>query len=624
MRENYYEANASKKSDPRLIFEAGQENMKYTHSKQSFYFGSQPLLAAVLAVAFSLPAQAAGEAPGGKRRPPAVREAKPAQLPSSSMAREARPGDAEYQDLTGQVVYQVLLAEVALQRGNTELASQAYADLALRTRDPKILERTIEVAGYAKRIDLAVEAARLWLEVEPSSSRAQQMLTGALVVGNKLDELAPHLRRMLEAEKDKIGVNLLGLNRLLSRNPDHKAVFQLIDKVCTPFFGIPEAHYAVAVAASSAGEAPRALAEARRARELRPDWELAALLEAQLIARSSTADAVTLLQRFVERNPGARDAELHLARALVGEKRYAEAKQHFDRLLREYPNNPEIVYPVAILALQQNDTVLAEAQLKHLLTLDFPDKSVAHYYLGQIADDSKRGAEAIDHYSRVGVGEHYLPARVRSAHLLAGQGKLDTARQSLRDALVKTPFERVQLTIAEAQILREAKQTQEAFNLLDRALKEQPDQPELLYESALFAEKLGQMATLETNLRKLIALKPDSAQALNALGYSYADRNVRLPEARSLIESALKLTPEDPFIQDSMGWVLYRQGDLPGALAQLERAYAQRPDPEIAAHLGEVLWMLGRKDAAASTWREAQKKYPDNEELLEVFKKFTP
>jgi tetratricopeptide (TPR) repeat protein len=584
--------------------------MKYMH---------RTILVAALVGAFSTPLLAADETLIAKTRAPAVSKQK-----SAGTVAEVRPDDDQYKDLTGRVVYQVLLAEIALQRGNADLASKAYADLALRTRDPKILERTVEVAGYARRLDLALEAARLWLEVEPSSLRAQQMLTGVLVLSDKLDDLAPHLIRMLEIDKDALGTNLLGLNRMLARNPDRQGAFRLIDKVCAPFFGIAEAHYAVAMAASSAGERARALAEVRRALELRPDWEMAALLEAQLLARDSTTEAIASLQRFVERNPGAREVELHLARALVGDKRYAEAKQHFDRLLREYPNNPEIVYPVAILALQQNDMALAEAQLKHLLTLDFQDKSVVYFYLGQIADESKRSNEAIANYARVGAGEQYLPAQVRSAHLLATQGKLDAARKQLRDVQVNSPLERVQMTIAEAQLLREAKQTQEAFNLLDGVLSQQPEQPDLLYETALLAERLGRMDILETYLRKLIALKPDSAQAYNALGYSYADRNQRLPEARELIEKALKLAPEDPFILDSLGWVLYRQGDFLGALVQLEHAYALRPDPEIAAHLGEVFWMLGRKDDAQRTWREAQKKHPANEELAGVVKKFIP
>lgn len=614
MQENHYDAKASKQLSgrPSRTNEAPKEKMKPTH---------RTLLAAALLFSFGLPALAADELSARKQRTPAAGAVKRTAPPVEA---ELRPGDADYKELSGQVVYQVLLAEFALQRGNLELASQAYADLALRTRDPKVLERTVEVAGYARRFDLALEAARLWLEVEPSSLRAQQMLTGVLILSNRLDELAPHLIRMLEVDKESLAVNLLGLNRMLARTSDRQAAFQLIDKVCAPFFGVAEAHYAVAVAANSAGERVRALAEARRALELRPDWEIAALLEAQLLARDSTSEAIASLQRFHERNPGARDVQLHLGRALVGEKRYAEAKRHFDELLREFPNNPDIVYPVAILALQQNDATLAEAQLKHLLTLDFPDKSVAYFYLGQIADDGKRSDEALAYYAQVGAGEQYVPAQVRSAHLLAAQGKLDDARRLLREANAKTPQERVPLTIAEAQLMREAKQFQEAFDLLEHALGEQPEQPELLYESALLAEKLGQMDVLEKNLRKLIALRPESAQAYNALGYSLADRNLRLPEARELVDQALKLSPDDPFIRDSLGWVLYRQGDLPGALVQLERAYTQRPDPEIAAHLGEVLWMIGRKDDARRTWREAQKKNPANEVLAEAVKKFAP
>jgi tetratricopeptide (TPR) repeat protein len=580
------------------------------------------ILAAALALAFSGPALAAEEISASK---PRASDKRDAPSPREDKPSAARPGDSGYQELAGQVVYQVLLAEVALQRGELELASQAYADLAVRTRDPKILERAVEVAGHARHYDIALNMARLWVEVEPASARALQLLTSALIASGRLDELSVPLIRMLEAGPEELAANLLGLNRMLVRHPDRSAVFRLVDQVGTAFVGVAEAHYAIAMAASSAGEKERARAESRRALELRPDWEMAALLEAQLLARDfSAAEAAGAMQRFLERNPKAREVKLHLARALIGEKRYSEAKEHFDTLLRDYPNNPEIVYPVAILALQQNDNALAETQLKHLLTLDFPEKSVARYYLGQIAEEAKRPADALDYYAQVGSGEQYLPAQLRIAHLLSAEGKLDAARSQLREAQAKTPQERIQLSIAEAQLLRDAKQAQAAFELLDGLLAKQPEQADLLYETALLAEKLGRMDILESYLRKLIALKPDSAQAYNALGYSLADRKLRLPEARALIEQALKLSPDDPFILDSLGWLLYRQGDLAAALTQLERAYQQRSDPEIAAHLGEVLWMIGRKDEARDTWREAQKKDSTSEVLADAVKKFIP
>lgn len=585
------------------LSESRQESMK----KNRNTFGL-----ATLALAFSLSAMAADKAL------PAVGEI------SNPPVSELRPGEEQSADLSGQVVYQVLLAEIALQRGDLELASKAYADLALRTRDPKILERTVEVAGYARRFDLALETVRLWLDVDPASQRAQQLMVSVMIMSNQLDQLAPNLVRMLEFDRANLAGNLLGLNRMFARNTDRQAVFRLIDKACRPFFGIAEAHYAVAVAASSAGENERSLAEIRRALELRTDWEVAAFFQAQLLARESPSAAIDFLQGFVERNPKARDAQLQLARALIGEKRYAEARRHFDQLLKDYPDRPEVVYPVAILALQQNDKELAETQLKRFISMEAPDKSFAYFYLGQITEESNRLDEALAHYSRVGAGEQYLPAQLRQAHILAGQGKLDAARKQLSGAAARTPDERVRLAVAEASLLREAKQTQAAFDLLEQLMLAQPEQTDLLYETALLAERLGRMDVLETRLRKLIELQPESAQAYNALGYSYADRGLRLSEARTLIEKALTLSPDDTFILDSMGWVLFRQGDLPGALSYLERAYAKRSDPEIAAHLGEVLWAMGRKDDAQKTLLEAQKKHPENEVLTEAVKKFAP
>jgi len=568
----------------------------------------------VLAFALSLPVLAADpKAPARKRLPKAHATAP---VPVSRAISDS--------DFPGQAVYQILLAEIALQRGNPELASKAYADLALRSRDPKVLERTIEVAVQTRHLDQAIDMARLWVDVEPTSKRAQQMLASVMIQSNKLDELAPNLVRMLETEKDSLAENLLGLNGMFARNPDRQAVFKLIDKVCQPFFGLPEAHYAVSMAASSAGVYERALAEVQRALELRPDWELAALLEAQLLSRESPAKAINFLQDFVARNPGARDLQLNLARVLIAEKRYPEARQHFDQLLKDYPDKPEIVYSAALLALQQNDRALAESLLKKVLTLNVQDKNPINYYLGQIAEDDKRNDEALAYYAKVGAGEQYLPALFRSAHLLADQGHLEAARKLLSEAKITAPEDQVQVAITEAALLREAKQPQAAFELLDQLLTKQPEQPDLLYETALLAERLGRLDVLESRLNKLIELRPDSAQAYNALGYSYADRGLRLPEAQTLIEEALKLTPDDPFILDSLGWVLYRRGDLAGALTQLEQAYAKRDDPEIAAHLGEVLWALGRKVDAQRTWSESQQKYPTNEALLGTIKKFVP
>ncbi|MDR0577829.1 MAG: tetratricopeptide repeat protein [Candidatus Accumulibacter sp.] len=546
-----------------------------------------------------------------------------------SPAREAgRPAAAENlpaRDILAQVVYEVLLAEIALQRGNVDLAVRAYADLAARTRDPKIMERTIEVAGFARRFDLAQDVARRWLDDDPASPRARKMLIGVLAMSNRLNELAPLLIRVLEDDNARLPENLLGLNRTFARNPDRAAVYRLIDAVCQPFSGLAEAHYAVALAASGAGMGERARQEARQALELRPDWEMAALLLIQTSMRDARDEAIGAAENFLESHPDAEQVRLLLARALIGERRYADARREFDRLLRDAPDNPEILYSAAMLALQFDDRALAETRLERYVALGkAPDSDSAHYYLGQIAEDGQRIDEAMSRYARVVSGQHYLPARTRLARLLFAQGKSDEGRELLRSARTDKPEERVQLQIAEAALLREAGRVREAFDFLEQRLAERPENAELMYESALLAERLNDVALMETRLRRLIELRPDNPMAYNALGYAYADRNERLPEARQLIEKALSLSPDDAAILDSMGWVLFRLGDLREALSYLERSYDRHEDPEIAAHLGEVLWTMGRQEDAKRLLLEAQKKFPSSAVLPETMRRFAP
>ena len=577
---------------------------------------------AALSLLLGAPAHA-DEVAASPGKPPAREARRPAPPRENAPAPEVR--DSQDETSPAQVVYQVLLAEIALQRGNVELAVQAYANLSARTRDPQIMERTIEVAGFARRFDVALETVHRWLEDDPTSQRAQKMLAGVLIMSNRLDELAPHLIRMLESDKATLPENLLGLNRMFARNPDRAAVFRLVDMVCRPFFGLAEAHYAVALAAGGAGMGERARQEVRRALELRPDWEMAAFLLAQMLMRESPEGAIDFMGSFLERNPEANQLRLLFARALIGERRYADARHQFDRLLQASPDNPEVVYSVAILALQFDDKALAEAQLKHFVALDkVPDRNAAYYYLGQIAEDDKRADEALSRYAQVVSGEHYLAAQIRRARLLFEQGKLDEGRELLRNVKADKAEERIQLHIAEAALLREAGRVQEAFDFLELKLAENPEQSDLMYETALLAERLNKLDLMESRLRRLIELRPDNPQAYNALGYAYADRSERLPEARQLIEKALALAPDDAAILDSMGWVLFRQGDLPGALSYLERSYGKREDPEIAAHLGEVLWAMGRQDDARRLLLDAQKKFPASAVLSETVRRLAP
>ncbi|MCC6657630.1 MAG: tetratricopeptide repeat protein [Rhodocyclaceae bacterium] len=553
---------------------------------------------------------------------PAQRDADPAPAPTAKPAARAEP--LPKQELTGQILYQSLLAEIAGQRGNLGLSVSAYLDLARSTRDPRYARRAAEMALHGRDVQTALQAARLWAEIDPESALARQMLAGLLVSANRLDELPQHVAKLLAQEGDNLGDGLMRLNRLFARYPDKQAVLAIIEQLTVPYVGLAEAHYARAQAALHAGAWQRGVVEADKALGLRPDWDTAAMLKAQLQRAEAPEASLETLRRHLAAHPQAREVRLQYARGLVGARKFPQARAEFQRLLGDYPDNPDVIYAVAVLSMQLSDWDTAEANFSKLLGRDFTEADTVRLYLGQIAEERKQFDVALRRYAEVAPGEQYLAAQLRIAQLLARQGQLDAGRRHLQALRAAGQADRIQLLLAESQLLRDAGQTRKAYALLTESLAAQPEQPELLYEAALLAEKIGQHDVLEANLRKLIALKPDHAHAYNALGYSFAERNQRLAEAEQLITKALQLSPDDPFIIDSMGWVLFRKGDSAGAVLHLQRAYSIRPDPEIAAHLGEVLWLLGRQDEARRTWQEAAKANPGNEVLAEVIKRYAP
>lgn len=526
--------------------------------------------------------------------------------------------------LTGQILYQVLVAEIAAQRGNIGLAVSAYLDLARATRDPRLARRAAEIALHGRDLGVAVQAARLWVDFDPESSSARQMLAGLLVSANRLDEVPPHVAKLLAQEGENIGDGLLRLNRLFARYPDKQAVMLMIDQLTLPYAGLAEAHFARAQAALNAGAWSRGLSEVDKALALRPDWDAATLLKAQLQHTEAPEKSLETLRGYLAGHPQAREIRLQYARALVGVRQYPQARTQFQKLLVDFPDNLDVIYAVAVLSMQLSDWTSAEENFKKLLDRDFVEADMVRLYLGQIAEERKQSDEAMRWYAQVAPGDQYLAAQMRIAQLLAKQGRLDAGLRHLREVKVASNADRLQLLLAESQLLRDGGKTAEAYELLSGKLTTQPEQPELLYETAMLAEKLGKYEVLEKNLRTLIRIKPDYAHAYNALGYSFAERNTRLSEAEALIKKALALAPDDAFIIDSLGWVLFRKGDAANALTQLQRAYAIRPDPEIAAHLGEVLWVLGRREDAKKIWQDAAKANPGNEALVEVVKRLSP
>ena len=545
-----------------------------------------------------------------------------AQSPVNPHAVEpVQQGSLPKQELTPQILYQYLLAEIAAQRGQFGLSAGAYLDLARSTRDPRIVRRTAEVAFHARQYDSALEAIKIWLSIDPASQQAKQMQATMLLASGRVDELAANLGRDLAGEGPRTGEAILQLARGFSRYPDRVAVSRLFEALTKPYPQLPEAHLARAQTAMGIGNVDVARAAIDSALLLRPDWEQAALSKAELLPKG--APQLDFLKAWLAANPGAQQARLGYARTLVSEKRYEEARAEFRTLLAANPDNPEILYAVGILSLQVNAVGDAEQPLRRYVELGRGDLNPARFYLGQIAEQAERLDDAIRWYDLVDAGENALPAKIRAARVLARQKKLDEARERLAVARATMGGD-IRLTVAESHLLRDVGRHDEAYAFLAKALDGQPDQTELLYETSLAAEKLGHLETVERLLRRLIALKPESPQGYNALGYTFADHNIRLDEAAELVDKALALAPDDSFILDSKGWVLFRQGKLDAALETLKKAYAKQPDAEIAAHIGEVLWKLGRTDEAKDVWRDAAKVYPSNEALNATIKRHMP
>lgn len=528
-------------------------------------------------------------------------------------------------ELTSQIMFQVLAAEIAAQRGETGSAAATYLSLARRTRDPRLAQRSTELALAARAPDRALTAARLWLELEPDSRLATQTVEALQLSTGALSNAEPGLKTRLERARreGKLDEVYESLQVTLLRSPDKKAALAMLERLAAPDQQVAAARRTLAVIASAAEDHERAAAEAEAALKLAPDDETIAVLAARLAARvkGAMAGAISRLESFVARNPSALEARFTLARLFAQAGRQADARAQFEAALAQDPDNPTILFSLAQVAAQAGQADAAKTYLERVLALppEIPrDNAVALLFLGQLAEEARRYEEAIGWYARIDSGEQLTTARTRQALLLGRLKRVDQALAILREGSNADTRERSRLVAVEAQVLREAGRLAEAFKVLDDALTRDPGDTDLLYDHAMAAEKIDRLDVLEKSLRKLIEVKPEHAHAYNALGYTLADRNIRLDEANKLIDKALELSPDDAHILDSKGWVLYRMGDLEGAIRLLRKAYSLRPDVEIAAHLGEVLWKAGMRDEARTLLRQAREMEPGNEVLRET------
>jgi tetratricopeptide (TPR) repeat protein len=528
-------------------------------------------------------------------------------------------------ELTSDLFYKLTKAELDFKRGQWQGAYVSMMVLAQQTRDPRLARRSAEIALAAKQGNEALAAIRLWRELAPDSDEAVQYFLGFSVLGDDLTESEQvFAQRLNGAPPQARGLVMFQMQQYLLRARDKAAAFALMERVLAPYAGMMESHLVLAQGAFAAENRERALVEAKRALELKPDSELAALTMAQVLGDADAAGQ--LFAGFLKKNPDAREVRSAYARLLVELKRYDQARAQFQAMLKAQPDNPSTLYALGIMSLQANDAPGAEAYLRQfvdaLTKSDEADRdpSKGLMLLSQIAEERGDFDAAIAWLEQVSTEEPrlYMTSRLKRAHLTAKKGDLARARTMLHEIAAVDPAEQAEVLQTEGQLLRDAGQGEQAYRLLADAVQRFPDSPDLLYDFALAAEKLDKPEEMETALRKVMASVPDNHHAYNALGYSLAERNVRLDEAFALIDKALGMAPNDPYIMDSMGWVQFRMGRLKDAEATLRQAYALRSDAEIAVHLGEVLWQAGQRDEAQKLWREARAKDPKNDALRDT------
>ncbi len=521
-------------------------------------------------------------------------------LPASASAQTSETDKVENSAMTGELLYEILLGEMNLRQGEPAAGFALLLDAARKSNDVILYDRAVEIALQARSGDGALMAARAWSQAWPQDRKANNQLLQILLAVNQVADSLEPLKKEIslapEAERDAT-INLIP--RHYARVSDKKRAATVAQQALEPYLN--KNTTTGAVAWTSLGRLRLASDDIKGALEAVKKGQAAdgkaqgpTLLAMELMGKK-IAEAEPLVQQGLRKQDGTEMA-MSYARVLIELERYKEATEQLQAITRKDPKLADAWLVLGSLQFEQGQDKEAEASLARYVSLASQAPT----------DTSTRGLSQ---------------AQTRRAALLARQGKMSQARELIQKIPANNADEQRTRVLAEVQLLREHRQWQVAFDLLAANSGNDTD---LVYEQAMLAEKLNQLDEMETLLRKVIAQNPSYYNAYNALGFSLADRNIRLPEAKQLIVKALTFAPNDPFITDSLGWVEFRLGNLDSALSYLQKAYKDRADAEIAAHLGEVLWKLKRQDEAVKVWREGLNTAPNNETLQETLQRLKP
>ena len=529
-------------------------------------------------------------------------------------------------ELNSELLYDLLVGEIAGQRGQIGIASGTLGNVAKKTRDPRVAERATLSSLYAKRYAEALASARLWVELRPRDTEANEALITALLELDEAEEARSLYEKLFALEDTRRNLNQAYLRAaaVLGRASNRGAAIDVMRSLVALNPREASAHYSLSHLLVRGGDLDGALDAVDEALKRRSNWEEAALLKARiLLSKKEVQKARAFYESFLSDNRGATTLRVNYARFLIDQKEWEKAYAEFKRVAADAPNDADTIYAVGLLALQNNHLDEAKNYLIQALKLR-PENDQARLYLGQVAEQAKQYAEAIAWYREIEEGEYFFEAQTRLGVAIAKLGDLDGARSQLDGIDAQNDPQRVQVALAFEQILREAKLYREALEKMNVAIQHVPGDKDLLYARALLAEKLDMFDLTERDLREILKTDPKNANALNALGYTLTDRTTRFQEALDLLRQAIALKPDDAFILDSMGWLQYRLGNNVEAVKYLKRALEIRNDAEIAAHLGEVLWVMGNRQEAENIWNRALRETPDSEALNGVIKKFKP
>jgi len=553
-----------------------------------------------------------------------------------SKSSETTPVDDEVIKLTGtntetfltlqqEYLYKALVAEIAFQRGYYPLAAKYFLEVAEQTQDLRLVEQATRIALYAKEDSITIAAARLWVKLAPNNSTARQVLGEMLLREDRLEEAVEQIEAMFKTAPAEPQELLEVIANLLEQQKDQERAFNLLEELVSKWQNQPWALLIYARSLIRSKQLDKAQPVLEKLLRLKPQHEVAVPLYAVVLyEQKHTKEGLEWLKQSLLKQPNNTKWRLTYAKLLTKDRQFDRAITQFEELLKISPDKAGILQALGVLSLQMEQPQVAKNYFLKLLKTGGEQAETAYFSLGKIAEDDNNYDQAISWYQKIQAGTHYIDAQAKIAGLLAKKGQLETAIKHLHSIQVNSDNEKFSLIQVEAELLIEYKHYEQAMATYNRALENNPENVDLLYLRALLAEQIGQFDQLERDLRQILSIDPNNVQAMNALGYSLADVTDRHDEALQLIKKALELRPEDYYILDSMGWVLYKMGNYVEAIRYLRKALAQKEDSEVMAHLGEVLWVSGAPEEAKQIWREGLEQFPDDEQLRETVKRFLP